>query len=158
MCACMRNDYNISIQAIHAFYQGVTGATKWPFRNDNLSTIMSGRRFELLMQFLHLNDTERHPARDEPGYDRLYKVRPFLDDKIVQNFKASYVPSQDLSVDESIIGFKGRLSWIQYLPNKPTKWEMKSWVLADACNGYTWNWQLYTGREQRRFDRKLNWI
>ena len=98
------------------------------------------------MQFLHLNDGEKQPARGHPSFDRLYKVRPFLE-KLIRNFKEAYIPSQDLSVDESIIGFKGRLSWIQYLPKKPTKWGIKAWVLADGSNGYTWNWHLYTGKE-----------
>ena len=33
-----------------------------------------------------------------------------------------YNPHPQLSVDESIIGTKCRLSFIQYLPAKPTKW------------------------------------
>jgi hypothetical protein len=24
---------------------------------------------------------------------------------------------------------------------------MKAWVLADSFTGYTWGWQLYTGKE-----------
>ena len=59
--------------------------------------------------------------------------------------KSSYIPSQCVSVDESMINFQGtcRLSFLQYLPKKPKKWGMKAWVLAD--NGYTWNWDL-TGK------------
>ena len=47
-----------------------------------------------------------------------------------------------------MIGFKGRLSFIQYLPKKPTKWGMKAFVLADSRNGYTYNWRLYTGEHE----------
>ena len=46
-----------------------------------------------------------------------------------------------------MIAFKGRLSFLQYLLKKPHKWGMKAWVLADAMNGYTWSWKLYTGKE-----------
>ena len=35
---------------------------------------MSSRRFELLLKFLHLNDSRKQPARGPPGYDKLYKV------------------------------------------------------------------------------------
>ena len=83
------------------------------------------------------------PARGEPGYDRLYKVRPLLD-AVVKNFQASYTPSENLSIDER---FKGRLAFLQYMPKKPHKWGMKAWVLADSANGYVWNWNLYTGKE-----------
>ena len=44
------------------------------------------------------------------------------------------------------MGFKGRVSFLQYLPKKPTKWGMKAYVLADSSNGYVYNWKLYTGR------------
>ena len=60
--------------------------------------------------------------------------------------------SQFLSVDESMISFKGRLSFLQYLPKKPHKWGMKAWVLADSANAYTWGWKLYTGKEGNQRD------
>ena len=45
-----------------------------------------------------------------------------------------------------MIAFKGRLSFIQYLPNKPHKWGMKAYVLTDSVSGYTYSWRLYTGK------------
>ena len=99
------------------------------------------------MRFLHLNDSATQPQRGDPGYDKLYKVRPFLD-IILENFKRHFQPFQHISIDESMISFKGRLCFIQYLPNKPHKWGIKAWVLADAKTGYTWGWKLYTGKEE----------
>ena len=61
----------------------------------------------------------------------------------------SYIPHREISIDESIIAHKGRLSWIQYLPRKPHKCGLKAWVLVDATNSYVWNWRLYTGKEPR---------
>ena len=96
------------------------------------------------MKYLHLNDSQKQPSRLSPEYDPLYKIRPFYDE-LIENFQKYYVPGQDISIDESIIGFKGRLSWIQYMPKKPTKWGIKSWVLAESDTGYAWNMSLYTG-------------
>ena len=118
----------------------------WPFTSDNFSSLMSSRRFELILRFLHLNNSETQPQRGEAGFDKLYKIRPLLN-KLLVAFKDSYTPTQFLSIDESMISFKGRLSFLQYLPKKPHKWGMKAWVLADAGNGYTWGWKLYTGKE-----------
>jgi len=98
---------------------------------------MSSRRFELIFRFLHLNDAQAQPLRGDPDYDKLYKVRPYVD-IILENFKSSYQPYQHISVDESMISYKGRLSFVQYMPKKPHKWGLKAWVLADARNGYTW--------------------
>ena len=110
---------------------------------------MSSRRFELILRFLHLNNSETQPRRGDPGFDKLYKIRPLLN-LLLPSFKAAYTPTQFLSIDESMIAFKGRLAFIQYLPKKPHKWGMKAWVLADASNGYTWGWKLYSGKEGDR--------
>lgn len=64
-------------------------STSWPFANDNFSSIMSSRRFELIMKFLHLNDSEAQPRRGDPAFGKLYKVRPLLD-MLLENFKTSY--------------------------------------------------------------------
>ena len=114
------------------------------FFSNNFSTIMSCRQFELIMRYLQLNDSEKQPEKGDTNYDRLYKIRPIYNE-IINNFKTSYIPQQNISIDESIIGFKGRLSWIQYMPKKPTKWGIKSWVLADSETAYVWNMALYTG-------------
>ena len=119
-------------------------SSQWPFRNENISTIMSSRRFELLLKFFHISSPP-----DQPSPDKLQKIRPLLD-TVVKNFKAAYVPSQNLSIDESMISFKGRLSWVQYMLKKPHKWGMKAWVLTDSSNGYTYNWELYTGKQGRQ--------
>ena len=119
----------------------------WPYQNDNFRSIMSSCWFELILKFIHLNDSRQQPARGEPGYDKLYKVRPLLN-LVVENFQSMYTPTQSLSIDESMVGFKGRLAFLQYMPKKPHKWGMKAWVLADAANGYVWNWKLYTGKDE----------
>ena len=103
---------------------------------------MKRDRFSLLMRFLHLNDSSQY--KGEPGHDPLYKVRPFLT-PLVDHFQSSYTLHREVSVDESMIGFKGRLGFIQYMPKKPTKWGMKAFVLSDAQTGYMYNWHLYTG-------------
>ena len=105
---------------------------------------MKRDRFTLIMKFIHLADNELYIPKAEPGHDPLFKLRPFLE-PLIANFQKSYTPHRELSVDEAMVGFKGRLSFIQYLPKKPTKWGIKSYVLADSVTGYVWNWRLYTG-------------
>ena len=126
----------------------------WPFSSDNFSSLMSSRRFELILRFLHLNDSTTQPQRGQQGFNKLYKIQPLLD-LLLPSFKDCYTPSQFISIDESMIAFKSRLSFLQYLPKKPHKWGMKAWVLADATNGYTWGWKLYTGKEDGRMEMGL---
>ena len=96
---------------------------------------MSQRRFELIMKFLHFSDTKEQPERSHPDFDKLYKIRDFVG-ALAHKFQITYTPEKNIGIDESIIGFKGRPSWILYLPKKPTKWGMKAWVVAESSSGY----------------------
>lgn len=108
---------------------------------------MTRDRFSLLMKFLHLNDNSQYKKKGEPGHDPLYKVRPFVT-PLIEHFQSSYTLHREVSLDKSMIGFKGRLGFIQYMPKKPTKWGMKAFVLSDALTGYMYNWHLYTGMSE----------
>ena len=46
-------------------------------------------------------------------------------------------------------GFKGRVGFRQYCPLKPTKWGLKSFVLADSDTGFILNIIPYTGGETK---------
>ena len=118
---------------LHLFpFIGRTGARP----GHSVVTILVSRRFELILRFLHLADSDALPQRGEPGFDKLLKLRPLFN-LLLPRFRDSYTPNQYLSIDESMISFKGRLSFLQYLPKKPHKWGMKAWVLADVQTGYT---------------------
>lgn len=119
-------------------------STRWPFVTSSFSGIMKRDRFTLLLRFFHLNDGTKYIARGRPGYDALYKIRPLME-HLQKHFKGAYTPGREVAVDESMIGFKGRLWFIQYMPKKPTKWGMKAYVLADSRSGYTYSWRLYAG-------------
>ena len=99
----------------------------------------------MFMTYLHLNDSQQQPPQGSLNYDRQYKLRPLLY-MIVKSCQSVYTPKQHVSVDEAMINFKGRLSWIQYMPKKPIKWGIKAWVLTDSLTGYVWNFKLYTGK------------
>ena len=125
-------------------------STSWPFSTNAFSSVMSRNRFQLLLRFFHLNDSKLCKKRGQPGYDPLFKIRPFMA-PLQQNFKNCYNLHREVSVDESMIGFKGRLWFIQYMPKKPTKWGMKAFVLADSLSGYTYSWKLYAGKKQQQY-------
>ena len=96
---------------------------------------MSNNRFEQIFRFLHLCDNAQQIPSGQPGHNKWFKVRQFLD-IISQAFEREYNMRQQCSVDEAMIPFKGRLAFKQYMKDKPTKWGIKVFVLADATNGY----------------------
>ena len=47
------------------------------------------------------------------------KIQPFLD-RLCSVFERTFTPSQEIAVDESVVSFKGRASFHQYLKGNPT--------------------------------------
>ena len=115
-------------------------------RVDAVANIMSKTRYEKVTQYLHVVNTDSAPKKGTPGYDPIAKVRPIVD-KLQRNSQKCFRPGRELSVDEAMVAFKGRLGFKQYIPNKPTKWGIKVWVLADSRTGYLCNLEVYTGKD-----------
>ena len=68
-------------------------------------------------------------------------------DHIRSKSQAAFLPGKEVAVDETMVGFRGRVSFKQYCPKKPTKYGLKFFVLADSATGYVQNFLLYTGSE-----------
>ena len=90
---------------------------RWPFHSVNVSSIMSRDRFQLFLKFLPLVDNDTRVPPGQTGHDKLFKLRPFLN-RLVGNFQKAYYPGKEICIDESMIGFKGRLSFLQYMQKK----------------------------------------
>ena len=115
------------------------------FRVPAVAHIMPVKRFKKLREALHLNDNANAPKRNDPNYDKLYKLRPVMD-KLNQCFQSQCIQTTSQSVDEGMIAFKGRSSLKQYMPLKPVKRGYKAWLRCDSKTGYAFQFQLYTGK------------
>ena len=106
--------------------------------------IMSRERFNALMGVLHVVD----PNTENPQ-EKLRKVSSFI-----QAFKdkcqSLYQPFQQIAIDERMVKSKHRTGIRQYIRNKPTKWGIKMWVLADSSNAYTYDFDVYIGKAAGR--------
>ena len=56
------------------------------------------------------------------------------------------VPAFPVAVDERMVKSKHRSAIRQYIKNNPTKWRIKLWVIADSANGYTYDFDVYAGK------------
>jgi hypothetical protein len=95
-------------------------------------------RYLLLMQMLHFNDNNIHCE------DPLIKIRPIVDD-LKKSFAESFYPGKKLCIDESLMLFKGRVYFKQYIPSKRSRFGIKSFVLCDCKTNYVLNYIIYTG-------------
>ncbi|KAF5282321.1 hypothetical protein FQR65_LT14375 [Abscondita terminalis] len=76
--------------------------------------------------------------------DRLYKIRTILD-AILKNIKSCLYPDKELSIDEAMILWRGRLVFRQYIPSKRHKYGIKLYELT-THDGYILNIIVYTGK------------
>ncbi|XP_017797033.1 PREDICTED: piggyBac transposable element-derived protein 4-like, partial [Habropoda laboriosa] len=100
-------------------------------------------RFFQIFWMLHLNEnisTNRNVST------RIQKVSNFLD-YIGDKFRAYFTPDREISIDESVVKFKGKISFITYNPKKPTKWGIRIYVLilSDSHTGYIYAMLPYYG-------------
>lgn len=85
--------------------------------------------------------------RGDENYDPSHKFRPILD-LLNDTFPKAYDLARDLTIDESMVGFKGRNDIVQYVPAKKShQWGAKLFVLAESDTGFNAAMQLYAGRQ-----------
>ena len=100
----------------------------------------SRTRFKALMAMLHVVD----PANEDKSH-KLRKIESFIN-YFKSRCLASYQPRQNLATDERMVKSHHRSGIRQYIKDKPTRWGIKLWVLADSSNGYTVDFKVYIGK------------
>ena len=56
------------------------------------------------------------------------------------------MPKRNLSVDETMIPYKGRVHFKQYMKAKPVKWGVKAWAMCESDTGYMVDMNIYCGK------------
>lgn len=113
----------------------------WSVKEAHLFTpwygqTMARNRFQALFHtFLHAGG-DKAEAQD--------KIEPFLN-KLVASFQDAFYPGINLSVDEMVIGYKGRWKNKQFNATKPSKYHIKTFGLCDSKTGYVVNVFTYYG-------------
>ena len=101
-------------------------------------------RFKQITRYLHFADNDTPPARGEEGFCRVQEADPIIS-ILKHDFQSAYYPHCQVSIDEAMIPFKGQSFMKQYLPLKPVKHGFKVWAMADALNGYMYDFSIYSG-------------
>jgi len=73
-------------------------------------------RFILLMKFLHFTNNEEFDKDNHP-WPKLNKIYDIME-HLRKKFRNLYIPDKNLSIDESLMRFKGRLSWKMFIAKK----------------------------------------
>ena len=84
------------------------------YKFEGLSNVMSRNRFQEILRFWHFSNNEEEESR-------LDKIMPLVN-QLNEKMKAIYQPKRDLSIDESMMLWRGRLVFRQYIKNKKHKY------------------------------------
>ena len=106
---------------------------------------LSHNKFQTVLWHLHFNDISRNPPGC-PGHDPLACLRNVIS-MVQDNFKHVYVCGADVSVDESMCGFCGRVKFLWYSKSKPNKFHIKLFMASEKQTGYMLTFSVYTGSE-----------
>ena len=65
-------------------------------------------------------------------------------DMMQRNFHTKYRPGKELSLDESMCPFKGRVHFKSYNPKKPNRFHIKLFMVSEPSTGYICGFEVYT--------------
>lgn len=117
--------------------------SKCPLYQNKIKKKMSRNRFELLLRTWHFSNNEEASVSLS---DRLHKLTPLLT-QLNERYQYVLTPGEDICIDETVVPFKGRLSFRQYIKGKRYKFGIKLFKLC-TNGGYTYVFSVYCGKEK----------
>ncbi|XP_045911408.1 piggyBac transposable element-derived protein 4-like [Micropterus dolomieu] len=128
--------------------RGEAAASLWDAESGRsiFRATMPLKAFYAYSTLLRFDDRETRAQRRSS--DKLAAVRE-LWDRWADMLPYMYNPGPDVTVDEQLVPFRGRCPFRQYMPSKPAKYGIKSWVLCDAKSSYAWKMQVYLGKNNK---------
>ena len=110
----------------------------------------SRTRFTELLKFIRFDDLYTREERKKN--DKMCAVREIFT-SFSSQCQLHYYPGSHLTVDEQLVGFRGRCPFRVYMKSKPAKYGIKIWMLCDVETSYAMNLQVYTGKEGPRSEK-----
>ena len=90
---------------------------------------------------------------DSPGYDKRFKIRKLLD-LLLPRLTDVHSTERNLAVDETLIKFKERVHFRQFIPIKPGRFGIKCFTLAESSYDYGLVSKVYIGVVQTDLGRR----
>ena len=100
---------------------------------------MSRSRFLEIKKYLHLANNKNL------SNSKTAKVHP-LSHKLLLNCKQFGILHKKLSIDKSMVPYRGKHSIKQFIRNRPVRFGYKIWFMCGP-DGYPYNFQIYKGEE-----------
>lgn len=104
----------------------------------------SENRFRFLLRSIRFDDINTRAERN--AFDKLAPIREILL-SFSTNSQSSFNLGEYVTIDEILVAFRGRCSFIQYMAQKPAKYGLKIYALCDARMFYTYDLDVYCGKQ-----------
>ncbi|XP_066969259.1 piggyBac transposable element-derived protein 4-like [Macrobrachium rosenbergii] len=92
--------------------------------------------------------------KDRKRTDKFAAMREIWD-KLISNCTTRYSPGEHTTIDEQLLGFRGRCPFRIYIANKPAKYGIKLIMVCDAKTNYMLNALPYPGKHTQPHGRAL---
>ena len=119
---------------------------KYYWSTDKLITtpifgeLFTRNRYLSRLRYLRFADNNT----EEEG--KLRKIQPVVEN-LRKKFEKAVIPWENLCIDESLMLWKGRLSFKQYVPSKRHRFGVKLFMLCDCYTKFVLDFIVYTGAE-----------
>ncbi len=127
-------------------------STEAIFNNIKFKEHMSRDRFLQILRHMKFHDSSLKVLTSPEN-----KLSVLMD-AVLQNSKVFYTPSSTLSLDESMVSFKGRHKDKVFMPSKPIRIGFKAFVVCEADTGFLLEWMMYNKDEGKRTKRIVNTV
>ena len=101
--------------------------------------LFSRDRFLMLLKYLHFSNKS-----NQVEGDRLHKIKPVINE-LRKKFKLLIIPYKNLCIEESLVLWKSRLAFKQFIPTKHHRFGIKAFVICDCQTGVVLDFIVYTG-------------
>lgn len=137
------------------YLRGVMNAKSFPlnllwskkYGCESFRKAMSRNRFREVKKNIRF---DLRSTRQERLTDDKFGLMSWVLTRFVENSQKSYIPEESLTIDEQLFPTKARCRFTQYMPNKPDKFGIKFWILADLNTKYCLNMKPYLGKDEQR--------
>jgi hypothetical protein len=159
------NEWTLTLKELDAFIgilyaRGLLGAKNLPvselweetWGNNIFKKTMARNRFTEILRYIRFDDKSSRSARLVENKFALFSE---IWDLFNENCQGHYTPNENLSVDEQLFPTKARCRFTQFMPNKPDKFGIKFWIIAEVDSKYFLRGIPYLGKDELRTSSTL---
>ena len=117
--------------------------------NSGIRNVFTLKRFSKIGHYFCIYDKSMEPPRDSDSYDKLYKIRPIIE-QLNHLFPKYYRFTCHMAIDESSVKTKSKDAMHQFMANKPCRFGFRIWSHCSSTNPqrpYLFQFEPYLGKK-----------